>query len=96
MTTVNQFHITGTSIDDAVALLTASLDPDPERSLILRSLIFQDIMADPHAGRRFYAATEAALVVASGIIASYVQQCGDDPAKVVQEFALMDRAKRPR
>jgi hypothetical protein len=91
------FRDSGLSIDDAVALLTASFGDDVGTSRKLRSELMREMAETPEvAVARFVAALDSLAVLATAIIEWQALGLKEDPKGIVQRFALRDREVRPR
>ncbi len=83
---VREHHSAGTSIPDAVALLTTAWGDDQRNRHARYDLIMG--VADDGGAERLVALAEALAVLSAAMIESLAGEIGVDPAQMLSDFAL--------
>lgn len=88
MSTIRGYQADGTSVDDAIALVTAALGKIDEDVLLAQ---IRPVLDD---GARAVAVIEMLAVLCAGFVEGMAAMTGTPPEQWLQRLALSDRAKR--
>ena len=93
MSTVHSHHLDGSSMDDAVTLISCAITDDVPDRVLLRAEVIRTLGNE---GPRIVAAVEALAAFAACYLEIAAGVAEKDPHDLLSQFAIADRLVNPR